>query len=99
MGSSALTPLPASLVDDPNAPELYASNVSGIHLLSGNVIITLESARADHASAAGTVHRVVVGRVVLPAPTAQHLAAMLQQLLERNGLVAERPVTGLPTRQ
>jgi hypothetical protein len=75
-----------ALIDDPHAPELYASNFSGIHILLGNAVITLESARADHSSGAGTVNRVVVGRIVMPIAAAQSLALQLSALLGQSSL-------------
>ena len=73
-------------IDDPHAPELYASNFSGIQLLQGNAVITLESARADHSTGAGSVNRVVVGRIVMPIAVAQSLALQLNSLLGQGGL-------------
>ena len=75
-----------NFIDDPQAPELYASNFSGIQILLGNAIITLESARADHSTGAGSVNRVVVGRVVLPIAVAQSLALQLNSLLSQSSL-------------
>jgi hypothetical protein len=79
---------PVTYVDDPHAPEVYASNFSGIQLLMGNAIVTLESARADHSTTPGAINRVVVARIVMPVAVAQSLALQLNSLLER-GAVAQ----------
>lgn len=77
---------PSNLVDDPQAPEFYASNFSGIQVAHGNATITLESARMDHSTDGGGVNRVVVARIVLPVAAAQSLAQQLRALLNQGGL-------------
>ncbi len=72
-------------IDDPGAPEIYASNFSGIQLSLGNAVITLESVRADHSAGAGAVNRVVVGRIVLPVAVAHALVLQLHELLAQSG--------------
>jgi len=76
-------------IDNPHAPDVYASDISGFFILSGNVVITLESARPDHTSVQGEISRVVVARLVLPAAAAQSLAVGLFDFLSQRGLLPE----------
>lgn len=73
------------LVDNPHAPELFASGASGFFIFNGNVVITFESARVDHSISPGPVNRVVVGRVVLPIAGAQGLVLGLHDILAQQG--------------
>ena len=72
-------------VDNPGAPEIFASAATGFFVANGNITITFESARADHAESPGPVYRAVVGRVVIPAQGAQALAIGLFDFLEKQG--------------
>jgi len=82
-----------SFVDNPNAPELYASGATGFFVSNGAITITLESVRADHGPAAGPLSRVVVGRLVMPVAGAQGLAIGLFDFLEKQGFKFERPAS------
>ncbi|PTQ63764.1 hypothetical protein C8J45_1047 [Sphingomonas sp. PP-CE-3G-477] len=77
--------LPA-LIDNPFAPEVFATGLSGFANLNGVIVLTLESARCDHARQPPSVDRVVVGRVALTSGAAQDLVAGLNQFLEQQGL-------------
>ena len=77
-------------LDNPNAPELFASAATGFFASQGNITITFESARADHSVSPGPVNRVVAGRVVMPAQAAQALAVGLFDFLEKQGFKFER---------
>jgi len=79
-----------AFVDNPNAPELYASGATGFFVSNGAITITLESVRADHGSDAGPLSRVVVGRLVMPVAGAQGLAIGLFDFLEKQGFKYER---------
>lgn len=74
-----------ALVDNPQAPELFASAASGFFVFNGNVVITFESARVDHSRSPGPVNRIVVGRIVLPIAGAQALALGLHDILAKQG--------------
>lgn len=76
-------------IDNPHAPDVYASDASGFFILNGNVIVTLESARPDHTSAPGHINRVVIARVVLPIAAAQNLAVGLFDFLKQRDLMPE----------
>ena len=78
-------------VDNPNAPELYASGATGFFVSIGTISITLESIRADHGEKPGPMSRVVVGRLTMPAAGAQGLAIGLFDFLEKQGFKYEKP--------
>jgi hypothetical protein len=73
-------------IDNPHAPEVFASGVSGFLIGSGNIHITFESARVNHMAAPGPVSRVVIGRLIMPVAGAQALAAGLYDFLKQHGL-------------
>ena len=79
-----------ALLDNPQAPELFASAATGFFVANGNIAITFESVRADHSTSPGPLNRVVVGRVVMPVPGAQALVVGLFDFLEKQGLVMEK---------
>jgi hypothetical protein len=85
MADEAVPPIPISFVDNPHAPEVFASDISGLFKVDGNVALTLESMRIDHSTSPGPVNRVVIGRLVLTIPAAQRLAVMLNAFLEQQG--------------
>lgn len=80
-----------AFVDNPNAPELYASGATGFFVSNGTVTITLESIRADHTDKPGPLTRVVVGRLTMPAAGAQGLAIGLFDFLEKQGFKFAKP--------
>lgn len=73
------------IVDNPFAPELFITGVSGFANLAGVVGVTLESARADHSHAEPRIERVIVGRLLMSISTAQMLVAALNHFLEGQG--------------
>jgi hypothetical protein len=77
-------------IDNPEAPEVFASAATGFFVANGNITITFESARADHAESPGPVFRTVVARVVIPAQGAQALAIGLFDFLEKQGFDFKR---------
>jgi hypothetical protein len=81
---------PITYVDNPGAPEIFASAATGFFVANGNITITFESTRADHAESPGPVYRAVVGRVVIPAQGAQALAIGLFDFLEKQGFDFKR---------
>lgn len=78
---------PVTFIDNPHAPEVFASAFSGLCAVRGNVAITLESLRVDHATSPGPVNRVVIARVIMPPDAAHELAVALFDYLKRNGYV------------
>lgn len=77
-------------VDNPSAPELYASGATGFFVSNGTVSITLESLRADHGEKPGPLSRVVVARLTMPAAGAQGLAMGLLDFLKKQGFKVEK---------
>ena len=73
------------LIDNMNAPEIYAAAATGFFVNNGMISITLESPRADHTKSPGPITRVVVGRLVMPAAGAQALAVGLFDFMEKQG--------------
>ncbi|WP_244649819.1 hypothetical protein [Sphingomonas sp. CFBP 13706] len=99
--SSAPTSAPTlpPLVDNPFAPEVFATGLAGLANLSGVIVLTLESARCDHTRDAPSVERVVVGRVALTSGAAQDLVAALNQFLEQQGLSPSKAIAAGSTFQ
>ena len=92
MSSTPKTTAPTiKFVDNPNAPELYATGATGFFVSNGTISITLESIRADHGEKPGPMSRVVVGRLTMPAAGAQGLAIGLFDFLEKQGFKYEKP--------
>lgn len=89
-GVSASDPVRApalpALIDNPFAPEIFATGFAGLANLNGVIVLTLESARCDHTREPPSVERIVVARVALTSAAAQDLVAGLNQFLEQQGL-------------
>lgn len=90
---------PVNFIDDPHAPEIFASAITGFFHVADNIILTLESARVDHSTTPGPVNRVVVQRIVLPITAAQGLVVSLNDFLEKEGLSPSEAVKGSQTSQ
>ncbi len=83
---------PIPFIDNPNAPETFATNATGFVNLGGAIGITLETVKVNHGKHAGAVTRMVVGRVIMPVAGAQALAAGLHNFLVENNIApTERP--------
>jgi hypothetical protein len=80
-----------TFIDNPQAPEFYASGATGFFVSNGVITITLESLRADHGEKPGPLTRTVVGRLTMPAAGAQGLAIGLFDFLEKQGYKYEKP--------
>ncbi len=74
------------LVDNPQAPEMFAAEAVGFFLLNGVVMITFATAHVDHTGGAIPLSRVVNARMVMPIVGAQALAAGLYDFLKTRGL-------------
>lgn len=86
-------------VDNPFAPEIFATGYSGIANMQGVIVLTLESARCDHSRPQPALERVVVGRVALTTTAALELVAGLNQFLEQQGISASKMLAGGATFQ
>jgi len=73
------------LIDDPHAPEFFATSCCGFSIGQGHVTLTFESARCNHFDPKCSMNRVVVGRIVLPIQAAQALVIELNTSLQRSG--------------
>jgi hypothetical protein len=88
-----------AFVDDPHAPEVFATSAAGFFHFQGNVTITFESPRVDHSTTPGPVNRVVMARLVMPVAGAQNLVAALNGFLEQQGLSPSDAIAAGSTRQ
>jgi hypothetical protein len=81
------------LIDDPHAPEFFATSCCGFSIGQGHVTLTFESARCNHFDPKCGMSRVVVGRIVLPIQAAQALVIELNTSLQRSGFSPSHAVT------
>ncbi|MDB5362682.1 MAG: hypothetical protein JWO51_3979 [Rhodospirillales bacterium] len=94
-----------TLIEAPDAPEIFADGVCGFFLHNQNLRIAFEAVRVDHAISPGPLARTIVARVVLPAAGARGLAVGLFDFLKKMGLepgnvvpsVTVQPATREPT--
>jgi hypothetical protein len=78
-----------TFINNPHAPDFFATGATGFFLNQGNVHITFEALRVDHTSSPGPVNRVVIGRLVMPLAAAQGMAAGLYDFLKSHGVVTD----------
>jgi hypothetical protein len=76
-------------LDNPYAPDAFATDVSGFVLLGGNVGVTFETVKIDHAT--GRANRVVVARLLMPLEGAQRFSAALANFLQQKVAPAAAP--------
>jgi hypothetical protein len=81
------------LIDDPHAPEFFATSCCGFSIGQGHVTLTFESARCNHFDPQSAMSRVVVGRIVLPIQAAQALVIELNNSLQHSGFNPSRAAT------
>ena len=72
--------------DNPLAPSIFSTAVSGFFLSNGVLTMTFEAAQVDHVTSPGPVSRVVVMRLTLPVQGAQALSLSLYDFLKNQGL-------------
>jgi hypothetical protein len=77
---------PPLFVDDPKAPEFFATGLSGFLVNEGNIHLTFEAVRVNHVTSPGPVNRVVVVRLILPILATQRLVVGLYDFLKNSGL-------------
>jgi hypothetical protein len=90
--------LPVTFIDNPHAPEVFASRVAGFFNFEGNIVIAFESARVDHSQTPGPVNRVVIARLVMPASGAHGLAVGLFDFMRQQGFELPAPEGSTPHR-
>lgn len=71
------------LFDNPLAPELFVFVLSGAAFFGGNIHLTFESPKMNHAASPPSVNRVVVGRLVIPLVGAEGLRDFLADYLPK----------------
>ena len=71
-------------VDNPHAPEWFADDASGVVFHNGNLRITFEALRANHAVAPAAITRHVVGTIVMPIVAAEAMARLLLAAIENS---------------
>lgn len=86
-------------IDNPFAPEIFATGYSGLANLNGVIVLTLESARCDHSRPQPALERVVVGRVALTTTAALELVTGLNQFLEQQGFSPSKVLADVATFQ
>lgn len=82
---------PIPLIDDPHAPDIFTTNVSGFVHLEGVISITMECAKSDYSGTSPELNRVVVGRLLMPTEAAHRLAVGLFDYLRTKGLIHDPP--------
>lgn len=82
---------PVNFIDNPHAPDVFATDATGFFAFNGSIIITFEAAHVDHRETPGPVNRVVIGRLVMPAPGAHALAVGLFDFLKAQGFDFSNP--------
>jgi hypothetical protein len=70
-------------LDNPHAPDVFADSATGFFNFNGNIRITFESVRVNHASAPGPITRVAIGRLVMPLAAAEAMARGLLDFINQ----------------
>jgi hypothetical protein len=74
---------PVAFLDNPHAPDVFADGGSGFFNFNGNIRITFESVRVNHATTPGPLTRVVIGRLVMPLLAAEAMAKGLLDFINQ----------------
>ncbi|MQA65492.1 MAG: hypothetical protein GEU76_06290 [Alphaproteobacteria bacterium] len=82
---------PVAFIDNPHAPDVFADACTGVFLWNGNIRLTFESDRVNHATSPGPINRVVIGRLVMPVVAAQEMIKMLQGFIEQQQQAPNAP--------
>ena len=72
-----------SFLDNPHAPDVFADGVTGVFNFNGNIRITFEALRVNHATAPGPLTRVAIGRLVMPLAAAEAMAKGLLDFINQ----------------
>jgi hypothetical protein len=79
-----------SIAENLYGPEVYADVALFFALKGGNISITFGSTRFDNSTDPGTIKRVVIGRLVMPAAGALGLADGLYEYLRQQKLLPDK---------
>ena len=74
------------VIDNQNAPEIFASEVAGYTIAGGNLSLTLASTRATWAEGVITNKRFIVGRIILPLGAASIMSVELFDFLKKHSV-------------
>ena len=88
-----------ALVHEGHAPEIFCDGAAGALWHNGNLRLTLESLRANHDTQPATLHRTVVGTVVMPIAAAEALARMILDAAQRSRQIGGNAPLTTPTIQ
>jgi hypothetical protein len=72
----------ALFVDDPKAPEFFASSIVGLAFDGPNIRLTFASTRVNHAATPGPTSTVVNARIVMSLQAAQNMRDFLTTFLK-----------------
>ena len=84
-----MTPVPQvkpTYVDDPQAPEIFASFINGIAFDGPNARMTFACSRVNHENTPGNVSTVVNLRLVMSIDSAINMADFIKRFLETAAL-------------
>lgn len=84
-------PLNALFIDNPHAPEVFVSFISGAAFDGPNVRLTFASSRVNHVSAPGPVNNVVNARLVMSIQSVENMVDFLHKFLAASQANNDRP--------
>jgi len=87
-------PVAVPFIDNPHAPDVFASAATGFFNLEGPIMVTFEAPHVNHETSPGPISRVVIGRLVMPASGAYGLATGLFNFLKAQGFDFSQPEGG-----
>jgi hypothetical protein len=70
-----------AIIDNPQAPDMFADGALGWHIIGGNIKITFQFIRAVHSGEKAPANRVVSGRLVMPVEQAEIMAKGLLEFI------------------
>jgi hypothetical protein len=73
------------------APDVFADACAGLFAFGGNIRLTFESYRANHATDPAPIERIEIGRLVIPVGAAMHLRDMLVNWFKKEGADLPKP--------
>ena len=82
LGRTATGP---QFLDNPYAPDAFATEATGFVILGGNIGVTFETLKVDHAT--GQTNRVVVARLLMPMDGARRFSEALAGFLRQQDMV------------
>ncbi|UVC09854.1 hypothetical protein IHQ71_04365 [Rhizobium sp. TH2] len=71
------------LLNNPNAPDVFADSAVGFFNFNGNMRITFEAVHSDYTTNPPGIDRVVIGRLVMPVAAAEAMARSVLDLVEK----------------